>query len=180
MLSTWELFREELLRNISPNESEIKVQFQFLLENKMCDIETYENIVHVRLMASFESGINRYLHPPIELLQGNLKAEALHLGTIVEALLGILLKTIEAKRNQIILEKRPTFYQLSSLVKKHTDNDRNLIIKIDELRHERNKIHIGAIRITNMNELSHEEYKVIEYRRKLDFLLCEMKRIINI
>ncbi len=32
-------------------------------------------------MASFEAGINQYLHPPIELKQANIKAEMIHIGT---------------------------------------------------------------------------------------------------
>src|SRR6056297_2152690 len=97
-LSTWELFKEELLRNISPNGEEIRRTFQFLLDNELCTPSVFKNLVHVRLMASYEEGVNSYLHPPIELKQGNVKAEILHLGTIYEALLDILLKGLNQRK----------------------------------------------------------------------------------
>ena len=139
-------------------------------------------------MASFEAGINQYLHPPIELKQANIKAEMIHIGTIVEAILKIFIDSM-INRNLLTTENvirfarrypnQITFKQLIDVVNAYTDIDYELIKKLHEIRTERNKIHIDAIEPPEYGELDYEEFRAIEFRNKLDFLLEEVRRVLT-
>lgn len=187
VLSTWELFLLEIKRNISPKKDEIENQFIFLKEKNLYDESTYNKLIEVRYIAAFEAAIVEFLHPPIEWKIGNVKAEILHLGTIYEGLLVIIVKNLE-KNGKIMKEElikikkdytspeKLTFIQLIKIM-----NSKNLfseiIKKIDEVREERNKIHLTKIAPTSQGEVSSEEFRAIEYRLKLDRFLEEIKNI---
>lgn len=188
-LAAWEQFKEELLRNLSPNKDAIEKQISYLVKNNLCDQDKYEKLIHTRLMASYEAGINQYLHPPLELKQANIKAEMIHIGTIVEALLKILIDNMLKKQIVILQDvkafakqypRKITFKQMIDFTNASTDMDEQVIKKMHELREERNKVHIDAIISPNFGELSFEEYRVIEYRNKLDFIINEIKRILGV
>lgn len=188
-LAAWEQFKEELLRNLSPNKRDVEQQIDYLVVNNLCDQDIYEKLIHTRLMASYEAGINQYLHPPLELKQANIKAEIIHIGTIVEALLKILIKNMVARNIVKIPDvksfakqfpKSITFKQMIDFINASTDIDEQVIKKLHELRDERNKVHIEAIKSPSFGDLSFEEYRVIEYRNKLDFIINEIKRILGV
>jgi len=90
-ISTWELFLNEIIRNIAPNKDDIINSLEFLLENKACSEKRFDAIVSVRYMASYEQAINEYLHPPADFKQANIKAELIHFGSLFEGLSEILL-----------------------------------------------------------------------------------------
>jgi hypothetical protein len=183
-LPAWELFREELRRNINPNEQQIKKDFGFLVEKGYCPNSDLEKLVHVRLMASYEAGLNEYLHPPLELKQGNIKAEIIHIGTLVEALLRMVVDKMlrDKKLNEKDIKafatrypKETTFKQIIDISYLMNNFDSDFYKILNALRDERNKVHIGAIMKTTSEELDFEEYRAIEFRRKLDHLLWVMK-----
>ena len=183
-LSAWELFREELNRNINPNEDQIRASFSFLLDKGYCDKLQLEKLVHVRLMASYEAGLNEYLHPPIELKQGNVKAEIIHIGTLVEALLRLVIDSM-IRENKLSKQditkyarrypKEISFKQIIDISNIVNNFDEDFNKKLNVLRDERNKVHVGAIIKATSTELDFEEYRAIEFRRKLDYLLSVMK-----
>jgi hypothetical protein len=82
--STWELFKGELERNISPNEEEIRELYKFISDYQLCTDDDLEKLITVRLMAAYEEALVKYLHPDNSLKLANYKAEAIHLGSIVE------------------------------------------------------------------------------------------------
>ncbi|MBL7178163.1 MAG: hypothetical protein ISS66_20255 [Desulfobacteraceae bacterium] len=187
-LSTWELFREELERNVQPKETEIQEQFKFLSDFNLCDGDTCANFVQVRYMAAYEQVINEYLHPPLVWKQGNVKSELLHLGTIYEGLLSISLKALID--NGIVREKdvkndvrkaynqfkkgrsEPSFNQLIIMAKDYSkllgeplgSNLKDVLGVADELRKERNKVHLKAISPSGVDSLS---IFPIKYRDKI-------------
>jgi hypothetical protein len=182
--STWELFREELNRNINPNEQQIRASFRFLIDKGYCDTAYLDKLVHVRLMASYEAGINEFLHPPVELKQGNVKAEIIHIGTLVEALLRLvidfMLRENRISRQDITAyaSKYPremTFKQIIDISYLMNNFDTDFYKILNALREERNKVHVGAIMKATNEELDFEEYRAIEFRRKLDHLIWVMK-----
>jgi len=174
VLSTWELFLLEIKRNISPKKDKIEKQFNFLKEKKLCDESTYNKLVEVRYIAAFEAAIVDFLHPPIEWKIGNVKAEILHLGTIYEGLMEIVIKN--KFKDQV--PKQLTFAKLIEFAKKEKIfKTENIINKIDELRKERNKIHLNNILPSDVGEVSSEEFRAIEFRNKLDVFIEEIKEI---
>jgi hypothetical protein len=208
-LSTWELFLNEIKRNISPKRVDIESQLKFLIDDRLCSQDVYERIVQVREMASYEQAIIDFLHPPTEWKQANVKAEILHFGTITEALLEILLIKLY-QQGQITLtdiqrqasnfdmatiaEKPLTFNQLVSIMKSYLDSiansirtddpDRSKSLKdlsftIINLKDERNKIHLSSIKPTNRWEITHEDYRLLNIRRKFDYLIQEIKELIK-
>jgi len=202
-LSTWELFREELERNIQPKEGEIQAQFKFLLDAQLCNEELYENLVHVRYMAAYEQVVNEHLHPPLAWKQGNVKSELLHLGTIYEGLLSVFLKALIDKG--ILREKdvrnglrraysqfkkqksEPSFNQLINMAKDYSNslgkpfgsNLKDVLGVADELRKERNKVHLRAISPSGFNEVAYEEYRAVKIRRKLNALVEIIEQILT-
>jgi len=183
-LSAWESFRAELERNLSPNEQMIREQYIFLCRNDYCDAVQYEKLVQVRLMASYESCINSFLHPAAELKQGNLKAETIHLGTIVEALLKMVIDKMYRDGKLTMTDIRAyaktypksiTFMQSIDLFYLLADFDREFRTMLHELRAERNKVHLSVIQVLVDGEYDFEEFRVIRFRRKMEYLLERMR-----
>lgn len=92
MLSTWELFREELDRNTIPNLNMVQEQLSFLVGRGVCEPADCSKIAKVRLMAAHEQAISEYLHTRGIYRQASLKAETIYLASTIEYLLGKLVE----------------------------------------------------------------------------------------
>jgi len=176
MLSTWELFRDELDRNISPNLEMIEQQLLFLVERNICSEADFSKITKVRLMASHEQAISEYLHNRGIFRQASLKAETVYLASIIEFLLSKILKYFEDRkiisRDNIIriipqYPKRKTFDQLIKTAKHFPQFSDKLRFSLNELREERNRVHIDAI-CPNDTALFNEENLVLKFRKLFD------------
>ena len=123
MLSTWELFRDEIDRNISPNIEMIEQQLLFLVERNICNQADFSKITKVRLMASHEQAISEYLHNRGIYRQASLKAETVFLASTIEYLLEKLLNFYVATGIVAqgdfdnIFPKYPMFTTCSKLIK---------------------------------------------------------------
>ena len=133
--ATWELFLDEITRNITPRKEEIQNSFQFLLEKQACSEKRYEAMVAVRYMAAFEQAINEYLHPPKDFKQANIKAEIIHFGSLFESLSEILLIYLY-KNNRFSLDNYKEWFPkpktiglniVNEEIKKKTESDKGKI-----------------------------------------------------
>jgi len=182
----WELFRAELLRNLTPAEDEIRKSYRFLVEKKYSNEQSFEKIVESRLMAAFEAGINEYLHPPIRIKEANIKAEIIHIGSIVESLLLMMIALMLESKKLSITDIRaiapkypnpPTFKQAIDITYIMNIFDKDFYTVLNELRAERNNVHLSAVNSFSKGESPYEGYRVAKYRIKLDYLLKIMKEV---
>ncbi|MDR6237420.1 hypothetical protein [Aureibacter tunicatorum] len=199
--ATWELFLKELERNIHPKKEEIKDKYLFLLENEICDEDTFEKLISIRYMAAYEQALNEYLHPPFEWEQSNIKSEIFHFGTLAEALLEMFIHELVKRRKLSLVEikkhakKYPddqhlTFSQLIGIIKdfknkmllisSNKDDVKylgELVVVLNALRIERNKIHLNQILPTKDGEAFHEEFRLMNIRNHISDL---PKRFMNL
>lgn len=176
MLSTWELFREELDRNTSPNLSMIEEQLSFLIDRGVCEPSDFSKVTKVRLMASHEQAISEYLHTRGIYRQASLKAETIYLASTIEYLLALLLEYLlkikyltQDDINNVFPKKTKfkTFAKLIECTRYFPEFPIDLKKSIDEMRKERNLVHIDAYCLDD-TKIFHEEYQVVKFRRVFD------------
>lgn len=179
--ATWELMRDEIIRNLDPNEDRIVELYEPISRLKSCDPETYRRLVAVRLMASYQSAVTEYLHPRNTFKQSSLHGEAIALGSVAEKLLEIALREYErrglitqAEIHNFIKQwpKKNTYNGLVQVFKK-TQTEctfESLLNELDQLRRKRNSVHLDAMAVTDELDVYHHEFDVIRYRKTVDKL----------
>lgn len=175
-LSPWELFRDELERNIKPTKTQISEKYQFV-QSAFSGLPSYndsfERIVQVRLMAAYEQALMEYLHLNQPYLQASVKAEIIHIASIVEHLLQLTLLKFKPNSN---IKRLPTFKNTIDELKKMDFFPGDMYTIVDKLRLERNKVHINAISILpQSDEDLHEYHNAVIFRRKLNSIVNHVK-----
>lgn len=181
MFATWELMRDEINRNLDPDETTVEELYGPISELGSCDGETYRRLMAVRLMASYQSAVTEYLHPRETFKQSSLHGEAIALGSVAEKLLEIALREYENRNlittndiRSVIKNWRDkfTFYGLLQVFKKHeiADLDATVLDDIELVRKERNSVHLDAMAVTDEMEVYHHEYDIFRFRKAVDRL----------
>jgi hypothetical protein len=162
-LSVWELFLEEIKRNITPSKESIKDQLSFLIKGSLCSEEKYSAIVAVRYMAAYEQSVNEYLHPPLDFKQANIKAELIHFGSIFEGLFEITLVSLY-KNKAITTENYNTWFPNNKAI--------DLIIHEEKLSKKQKNKQIRPLQFKSMIDclLKWNEHKNNENKEIHDFI----------
>jgi hypothetical protein len=135
-LSTWELFLNEISRNIRPSKKSIEESLSFLIKNNACSQKRFEAICSLRYMAAYEQAINEYLHPPDDFKQANIKAELIHFGSLFEGLSEVLLVRLHAK-DEITLEDYNLWFTKNKA--------REFVVKNEQLSKKQKKGRVQAL-----------------------------------
>jgi len=179
--ATWELMRDEITRNLDPDQNAVAALYRPIGALSACDDETYYRLVSVRLMASYQAAVTEYLHPRETFKQSSLHGEAIALGSVAEKLLEIALVEYESRglimENDIRREmkqwpRRSTYYGLLQVIKKNRvmNVDATVLNDLELLRKERNSVHLGAMAVTDEMDVYHHEYDILRFRKAVDRL----------
>lgn len=190
-LSTWELFRAELARNVRPDRRAISNSLHFL--RPLCPGDTLQQIINVRYMAAYEETVAKHLHVDCAWKAAHIKAEFLHLGTCFEGVLEVVAlalydhgKFTPGTNTSKLASFRaggphPSFYMLIKTLRFEASQGQNrrfspeTLSVADELRRERNKVHVYNIIPTADDQRIHEEFRLARARARWPILLSEAK-----